>query len=322
MMSPKKTYPRQVRSRYARGADFEREVKDYLIGAKETKKRRATPGRIRELLRELRIPAMHTPKIWGARSAGSRGLLDVIVMLTYREKQYAIGIQCKTSPHAKSEQERILSKAYRETGICTFYAYRDKGITFYPDVEETLRYILQMEAGINTTERPVVLPNELSIDGVEDRIFVAGVCTFLSRSPSPTPSRMDALFQTDERLRIRASLYRYVYDSFARTRDLRLYRPEDYGILESYLSSTDTSSLEHVRIPVVSTGYGSRLPSCAVDCVYRQDGAWNGAGKGLDDAETARLLYRLSGRTDKTVIMATTGVILVQADGNPSDYIL
>ena len=72
------------------------------------------------------------------RAAGSRGHLDLVVLLTDTSTriQVVIGIQCKLKRPSYIQMKKFISKVLHKTGIKTFYAFKQgRTIGFYPEAE-------------------------------------------------------------------------------------------------------------------------------------------------------------------------------------------
>ena len=110
---------RKLQTNYQRGANFERHVKELL----ETNLRKMEEDCVCFLV----------------RAAGSRGPLDILLVLTdvVTRHQKAIGFQCKiVRPSYENMQKEIAEVKYKH-GIDTYYVYRNdkKETCFYPSFE-------------------------------------------------------------------------------------------------------------------------------------------------------------------------------------------
>ena len=102
---------------YRDGANFERRVKTYLESTLE----QAYKGT--------------SIKHYVIRAAGSRGHLDLVVLLTdtSTQLQTVIGIQCKIKRPSYIQMKKFISKVLHKTGIRTYYAFKQgRTIGFYP----------------------------------------------------------------------------------------------------------------------------------------------------------------------------------------------
>ncbi len=103
--------------RYINGANFERKVKEHLDN-------------------ELKKQTKGTPiKYYIIRAAGSRGSLDLTVVLTDTSTgiQRVLGFQCKLQRPSYDQMDKFCSQVKHETGIEVFYAYKEnRDIVFYP----------------------------------------------------------------------------------------------------------------------------------------------------------------------------------------------
>lgn len=117
MSKPKKT---KLYTNYMRGANFERRVKEHF----EDELGRLAPRDI---------------KWYVIRSAGSRGSIDVLVILTNTSTghQRVLGIQCKIEKPSFQAMQKFIGEVKFKTGIDCFYAYRGAGRTLgiYPSLE-------------------------------------------------------------------------------------------------------------------------------------------------------------------------------------------
>lgn len=128
----------KVATKYQRGANFERSVLKHLIG----EPRKDTTGFLHELIGRRKI------KVYGQRSAGSRGDFDLLIILSTdrasRNRQAVIGIQCKIKKPSMKTILKEVFKVSRKTRITTLYAWRAGRQTyFYPDLMATINEILE-----------------------------------------------------------------------------------------------------------------------------------------------------------------------------------
>ena len=116
MARPKK----KLYTNYQRGANFERRVKEHFEN-------------------ELVKLAPRDIKWFVLRSAGSRGSLDVLVVLTNTKTRHqrVLGIQCKLEKPSYQAMQKFISEVHFSIGIECFYAYRGvkRTIEIYPSLE-------------------------------------------------------------------------------------------------------------------------------------------------------------------------------------------
>ena len=113
METKKKKVPRHYRD----GANFERRVKAHLESSLE----QAYKGT--------------SIKHYIIRAAGSRGHLDLVLLLTDTSSrvQTIIGIQAKIKRPSYIQMKKFISKVLHKTGVRTYYAFREgRTIDFYP----------------------------------------------------------------------------------------------------------------------------------------------------------------------------------------------
>ena len=113
METKKKKVPRHYRD----GANFERRVKAHL------------ESELEQVYKGTSI------KHYLVRAAGSRGHLDLIVLLTDTSTQIqtVIGIQCKTKRPSYIQMKKFISRVLHKTGVRTYYAFKQgRVIGFYP----------------------------------------------------------------------------------------------------------------------------------------------------------------------------------------------
>ena len=113
MTTTKKPSPKH----YANGAAFERKVKEHLD---------------KELQKQTKGTSI---KYYIVRSAGSKGKLDLVVLLTDTSTgfQRIIGIQAKLTRPSFKGMESFVTQVKYETGIDVYYAFRsNRDIEFYP----------------------------------------------------------------------------------------------------------------------------------------------------------------------------------------------
>lgn len=93
---------------YQRGANFERRVLAWLIGDNTE----ATHGYLHSLLADMSThsPLITPPKLYGIRSAGSRGALDLIVSITGPDWQRVLGVQCKLDKYGETTMRGDLNR--------------------------------------------------------------------------------------------------------------------------------------------------------------------------------------------------------------------
>lgn len=120
----------KVLTPYQRGAAFERRLRDQLV--KE----------LGEITKDTNF------RFYVIKSGGSRGALDIMVVLTDVSTglQRAYGFQCKMDKPAYSEMDKFIAKTKHETGITTFFAYKgvDRSVRIYPTfrIQELLEWKL------------------------------------------------------------------------------------------------------------------------------------------------------------------------------------
>ena len=76
-------------------------------------------------------------KFYVIRAAGSRGHLDLVVLLTDTgvHVQEVLGIQCKNKRPSYIQMKKFISRVSHKTGIRTYYAFKQgRAIGFYPDL--------------------------------------------------------------------------------------------------------------------------------------------------------------------------------------------
>ena len=121
MTTTKKSTPKH----YATGAAFERKVREHLD---------------KELQKQTKGTSI---KYYIVRSAGSKGKLDLVVLLTDTSTghQRVIGIQAKLTRPSYKGMDTFIAQAKYETGIDVYYAFKqNRDIEFYPGLMETLRH--------------------------------------------------------------------------------------------------------------------------------------------------------------------------------------
>lgn len=111
---------KKLYTNYQRGANFERRVKEHFED-------------------ELAKLAPRDIKWYALRSAGSRGSIDVLVVLTNTKTRHqrVLGIQCKLEKPSYQSMQKFISQVNFSTGIECFYAYRGakRTIEIYPSLE-------------------------------------------------------------------------------------------------------------------------------------------------------------------------------------------
>ena len=111
------TTKRSTPKHYANGAAFERRVKEHLD---------------KELQKQTKGTSI---KYYLVRSAGSKGKLDLVVLLTDTATghQRICGVQCKLSRPSFKGMESFVTQVKYETGIDVYYAFKqNRDIEFYP----------------------------------------------------------------------------------------------------------------------------------------------------------------------------------------------
>ena len=104
---------------YANGAAFERRVKEHLD---------------KELQNQTKGTSI---KYYIVRSAGSKGKLDLVVLLTDTSTGYQriIGIQAKLTRPSYKGMDTFIAQVKYETGIDVYYVFRsNRDIEFYPSI--------------------------------------------------------------------------------------------------------------------------------------------------------------------------------------------
>lgn len=107
-------------TRYQTGANFERRAKEYIE---------------QELVKQTKGTSI---KYYVMRAAGSRGSLDLVILLTDTSTghQRILGIQCKMIRPSYLQMDSFISQVKHKTGIDCFYCYKEsKAIVFYPNIE-------------------------------------------------------------------------------------------------------------------------------------------------------------------------------------------
>ena len=109
---------KKVPHHYRDGSNFERRVKAHL------------ESELEQIYKGTSI------KHYIIRAAGSRGDLDLVILLTdtaWRTKDI-IGIQCKIKRPSYIQMKKFISKVKHKTGIETYYAFKlGRIIGFYPN---------------------------------------------------------------------------------------------------------------------------------------------------------------------------------------------
>ena len=119
----KKKVPRHYRD----GANFERRVKAHLES---------------ELEQTYKGTSI---KHYIIRAAGSRGHLDLVILLTNTalQEQEVIGIQCKIKRPSYIQMKKFISKVLHKTGVRTYYAFKQgRVIDFYPPIHSKEEFII------------------------------------------------------------------------------------------------------------------------------------------------------------------------------------
>lgn len=143
---------------YEKGARFERKVLAHLVG--DQKKENPTVGLLHELVSDYGVETGYVQRnlwmphvsIWGRRTPGSKSKIDLPILVTITDNDFAIltqvalGVQCKTERyHSKAAIQAMLRDIELTTGFYAFWAYSGaRGrITIEPDIKTTLFSILR-----------------------------------------------------------------------------------------------------------------------------------------------------------------------------------
>ena len=126
-------------AKYARGANFERDVLKDLIGNNTP----VTKGYLHSLLPLLKHPVKNTlPLVYGIRSAGSRGFFDLLITFTYPcGTGFVLGIQCKIGNQSEARMDSDLTNIKKLTNVHGVYALKQRGSTqpkYYPEISTIL----------------------------------------------------------------------------------------------------------------------------------------------------------------------------------------
>ena len=110
---------KKIPHHYRDGSNFERRVKAYL------------ESELEQIYKGTSI------KYYIIRAAGSRGHLDLVVLLTdtSTQLQTVIGIQCKIKRPSYIQMKKFISKVLHKTGVRTYYTFKSgRAIGFYPEI--------------------------------------------------------------------------------------------------------------------------------------------------------------------------------------------
>lgn len=131
---------------YQRGAEFERKVLAWLIGDNTE----ATSGYLHSLLADTSTPSplITPPKLYGMRSAGSRGALDLMISITGPGWQRVLGVQCKLDKYGEETMRGDLKRIERDHGVIGIYTMPGRKNKHcppkcYPSLEEIIERLLQ-----------------------------------------------------------------------------------------------------------------------------------------------------------------------------------
>lgn len=305
----RRTSPRELRTRYQRGADFEREVRDYLVGNRTKKK--PIVGLVDLLCKEYGVSPRRRPTVYSCRSAGSRGVFDVVVTLTYdKRRHYTLGVQCKKGRLSMQDREQVAVAAYTVTHIPSFFIWKQSGkILSIPDIKTALTNIIQQEAHSN--DRPEVAVCGWG-PGTDSLLWFAGL-TIVLKSRRQAFHKCKAESIGDVRLAYWCRLAELLHQNTDYLSDLGILTAPMREAIAVKLNA-EAQMNDYVQVRVEESESGLVLPDSGLTLWYKHQGAVL-----EDDESTSKLLYLLARNPNETIRYARTGLIVTQSAVRPTD---